>query len=633
MERFSLSSTKVGDTLLRIGNYASAKEQYLKVASAILGPTFQIPITADGGVLSPKYASLDDSKIADLMSCYTGIAQCERKAGKEEEENWTPWFPDNVNVSVQFAKARALAGKAFLALGNTGTAVHRRWTGHGLIPEFQEREEPEITHILSMDETRTLAQLRHPDPKLSHLGKVDSPSLQVMGSWMKLKVKKAGGPGRRMTFSSFIWEGHLYIAGGRRDSLGPFYRDIFSLDLNKLDGWRTLPEYPQPMSRTSAWLGWNLIPCPEHKKAYLFTGRPVVDFFDLTTKTWGSITTKFVRTEPADTQAGIKAWPYPGTQLTDSTQQIIREKLYVFGGTHANTNVGCNLFMVLDLKTKEWRRLSGTAMAPRDADVTVPGPRKTPNSWHEPAANKFCLIFGECDRMGASLKGELHGGECGHAFDDFWSWDIGARKWTRERMVGNVPCPRSEAACVYHPLLNKTIVWGGYNPDLPTDYVENGMTFSFSYYADTFIYDGSPRENEDSVRPRKWKQVLTKGFPTYRAQSHLLVDSQSGRTYLFGGFANNDYVPYRKTAITRAFGDLWELRIDLPGGHFEGVDVEDEARTAQLGPWQRCFTCGSAGPWRKCGGSCRGRAFFCDPECLKEGWKDHKSAHGCKKLE
>ncbi|KAF8804273.1 hypothetical protein BYT27DRAFT_6702741, partial [Phlegmacium glaucopus] len=75
-----------------------------------------------------------------------------------------------------------------------------------------------------------------------------------------------------------------------------------------------------------------------------------------------------------------------------------------------------------------------------------------------------------------------------------------------------------------------------------------------------------------------------------------------------------------------------ELRIDLPGGHFEGVNIKDEERTAQLGPWQRCFTCGSAGQWQKCGGSCRGRAFFCDIECLKEGWREHRTAHQCRKL-
>ena len=211
------------------------------------------------------------------------------------------------------------------------------------------------------------------------------------------------------------------------------------------------PEFPHPMSRTGAWLGWNILVHPTHKKAYLFTGRQSLDFFDLTTRKWGFVSTKFVHGGVADTRAGIStsAWPYPGSNLTDSTQQIVGEQLFVFGGTHGTTNVGCNLFMVLDLRTKEWRRLSGTVMAPKNAYNTCPGPRKTPNSWVDNTQKKFYLLGGECDRMGAVLKGELHGGDHGHAFDDFWSWDIASGKWTRERMVGNVPAPRSETACVF----------------------------------------------------------------------------------------------------------------------------------------------------------------------------------------
>lgn len=226
---------------------------------------------------------------------------------------------------------------------------------------------------------------------------------------------------------------------------------MFSVNLRKLDGWRLEPDFPHPMSRTSAWLGWNMVVSPVHKKAYLFTGRQAVDFFDLTTNQWGVVSTKFVHAGGTDIRAGIPtaAWPYPGSNLTDSTQQIVGEQLFVFGGTHGRTNIGCNLFMVLNLRTHEWRRLTGTVMAHKDADIACPGPRKTPNSWVDNTEKKFYLLGGECDRMGAVLKGELHGGDHGYAFDDFWSWDIASEKWTRQRMVGNVPAPRSETACVF----------------------------------------------------------------------------------------------------------------------------------------------------------------------------------------
>lgn len=148
--------------------------------------------------------------------------------------------------------------------------------------------------------------------------------------------------------------------------------------------------------------------------------------------------------------------------------------------------------------------------------------------------------------------------------------------------------------CQNHQL-KQALVFGGYSPTTPTSYEQTGQTFAFSYYADTFICDTS------STNPT-WKQVITRGFPTYRAQGKLFVDSATGKTYMFGGYTNGDFVPSRKQTISRTFADLWQLRIDEPGGFFEEVDLDEESRTARLGPWQRCFTCGGTGQWKRCGG-------------------------------
>jgi hypothetical protein len=188
--------------------------------------------------------------------------------------------------------------------------------------------------------------------------------------------------------------------------------------------------------------------------------------------------------------------------------------------------------------------------------------------------------------------------------------------------------------------LDRTIIFSGYHPDLTT--IIQDTMYSFTYFADTFIFDPSTFA---------WKQILTRGFPTYRAESQIVSDPTTGRTFLFGGFANCDYVTDKKHLITRTFADLWELKIDMPGGGFESVDLEEEKRTARAGPWQRCFACGSAGRWKKCGGefpvsgckwpmltphcdplgTCKGRVFFCDPQCLQEGWREHKTTHNCRK--
>jgi hypothetical protein len=137
------------------------------------------------------------------------------------------------------------------------------------------------------------------------------------------------------------------------------------------------------------------------------------------------------------------------------------------------------------------------------------------------------------------------------------------------------------------------VVFGGYSPSVDTYYPEARKNFTFSYYADTFLFD---------VSTSKWKQVVTRGFPTYRSQAQLFADPTTGKTFLFGGYTNTDYVASRKNTISHTFGDLWQLCIDEPGGFFEGVDYEEEARTANVGPWQRCFTCGRTGQYQKCGG-------------------------------
>jgi hypothetical protein len=167
--------------------------------------------------------------------------------------------------------------------------------------------------------------------------------------------------------------------------------------------------------------------------------------------------------------------------------------------------------------------------------------------------------------------------------------------------------------CAQNAKLDKVFVFGGYNPSIPTFYLPKNQQFGFSYYADTFMYSPSDPESppidtpstepsQKDIKAPKWKQVLTRGFPTYRCQARLLADSATGKTYLFGGYTNTDLVPSRKDYISRSFGDVWQLRVDEPGGYFDGVNLEEEARTAKIGPWQRCFTCGDTGPWKKCGG-------------------------------
>jgi hypothetical protein len=184
-----------------------------------------------------------------------------------------------------------------------------------------------------------------------------------------------------------------------------------------------------------------------HKdKAYLFTGRVRVDYFDLTTHKWGAISTRFKK-ESSSGKTAKERWLYPGSNLTDYTMQMISGRMYVFGGTHSKAAIGCNLLVVLDIETCEWTHLSGT-VEPKQ-DYSCPGPRKWPTSWVNKAQDTIYILHGMADRPAAKYMKEANAATDGHACEDFWSWNISNGKWKRERINGNPPCPRAEQAYTY----------------------------------------------------------------------------------------------------------------------------------------------------------------------------------------
>lgn len=185
-----------------------------------------------------------------------------------------------------------------------------------------------------------------------------------------------------------------------------------------------------------------------------------------------------------------------------------------------------------------------------------------------------------------------------------------------------------------NPKLDQVFLFGGYHPYLPT-IVKNEM-FNFTFFADTFIFGSLDPSKPPTAQEPTWRHVITRGFPTPRCQSQVIIDPDTGKVFMFGGFTNLQFVPYsKKVDMGKSFGDIWQLRVDIDGGLFDTVDHKNEARTAKLGPRMRCFTCGEISiEWKKCGGqfsfalsecralivtagTCEGKAFFCGSECLK----------------
>ncbi|KAJ6453727.1 hypothetical protein C8R45DRAFT_1056862 [Mycena sanguinolenta] len=595
-----------GDKLFNEGKFEAAEKEYLEIATGMVESSFRLPMTSgdpSGGVICDLYVGLDLWKITNLMGCCVGMAKCLRRKNELEmalawcdEVNalyryWHDWTPDLPELILVKSTALCIASEIFATLGNSGTATTRRWNAHKTMKNLpRHHQTTALQSVLNPSLRNKMLGLRHPDPQAPQTtGRVSG--LQVRGSWSRLNVAKLGGvTDGREAFACFVWN-----------------------------------NYPISLRASGVFIGWTMV--VRNDAALLFTGRPTIDVFDLNTETWSTLNTTYSATS-TDIDAGIvDGWPWPGKVLSDSTMVFSKttDKLYVFGGEHGRSIMGCNLFMELDLTTRTWRRLGGFVRAPQVADNSCPSPRKRAAGWASPDGQRIHLLFGHFDREARS-QGELH--SAGEAFghEDFWSWSVKDEQWRRERISGNPPCSRTELAYAYNEKLQRAIVFGGYHPTLPTHVVVRGKEFQFnySYFADTFLYDVSPSAGnrpEPTWAAPKWQQVLTPGFPTYRCQAQLAIDSNTGKTYMFGGWTNNH------------FGDVWELRVDLPSGNFEEVDEEEEIRIAKAGPWQRCFACASAGPWKKCGGTCNGRAFFCGPACLREGWSEHKRMHKCRKAQ
>ncbi|KAH9939536.1 hypothetical protein B0H21DRAFT_756421 [Amylocystis lapponica] len=550
-----------------------------------------------------------------LMACCNGMARCMANAQRVDEAldwleevnildkhvrlstrpallDWVDNHPEPARLDFVVQRITGLchAADIFLNLGNTASAVYRRVTADEIILWYYQSTSLDtrpLRDILSVRAAKELLKYRNPDPDTLARTKLSQPSLQVRGSWQKIKVPKAASISHRTGVASFIHKSRLYVAGGHKSGSFEQLRDLWCMDLQKLDGWCQLASYPA--ARGNAVLGWHMV--VHEDKAYLFCGQPTLDYFDLVTERWGELRTVLVGADGKRTP-----WPYARYQATDYTMQLVRGQLYVFAGAVKECMLGCNLLMVLDLQTRTWTWLAGSLGEPK-ADYTCPGPRMSLASWVDARQDRVYVLYGMADRLAAMIHHQPHSSQDSHTQDDCWSWGIRERAWRRERMVGNAPCPRAEFPCAYNASLNATVLFGGYNPNVPTD-SDNPATaagFSFSYYADTFMLD-------HAVPTPTWKHVIAHGFPTYRAGAHLLADPDTGRMFLFGGYTNTMFVPSGRHEMTRSFGDLWQLRLDVPGGFFEEVDWADEERTALVGPWQKCFACGSTGPWKKCGG-------------------------------
>ncbi|KIO27407.1 hypothetical protein M407DRAFT_232827 [Tulasnella calospora MUT 4182] len=533
----------------------------------------------------------------DLIACANNIAQSHIK--EESHSEVVVYQYDELNVL--YLKMMIRWENVFSKLGNTSAAyaaIHEAVNHRASVFRNSDFMKADILGLAAK-----YVDIRHPDPRNIEAIRLVSSDLQIRGAWKKLRVESTSTTPwtARIGPSTAVYNGSFYVFGGEHYNTSVL-TDGWVFNLREMNGWRPVagpptggpPIYHQPL-------------IVHEGRGYLFQGQSNIRVFDFNTETWEELATKLRNGDP---------WRkfIPKNYLIAFAAHLYKDRIYVFGGREEWGEYGRNVMMSLDLKTLLWDVWSGTPDV--KGDVTVPGPRAYACSWI--ADDKFYVSLG-------SAKRKDQGPNADYTYLDIWSFDLVSHKWTDEKFSGNGPCYRTQSAYTFNGAWGKAVVFGGYNARMLISDAEAGAMKMGTYFADTFAW---------CPRNKRWSQVITKGFPTYRSCAEMFTDPSTGKTYLFGGLMSTGYAPSQKPTQFKLFSDIWELVIDTPGSGFKESDFESaDPRFSKLGPWVRCYHCGSVGRWLTCTGTCRQTpqaASFCGKECQKLAWPQHKTS--CRKV-
>lgn len=301
------------------------------------------------------------------------------------------------------------------------------------------------------------------------------------------------------------------MVGGMHGSQERF-NDCWALNLRDAQAaWRQLPDPPLAARCLNICNGTLEI---YRGKAYVVQLEQTIRILDLASETWSIAPSRMRDGTP---------WSrvFPQLALTKHASGVYGDKLYVFGGTDAGMSLGRNVLMSMDFKTLQWEILSGTIEV--KPDPTMPGPRGECASWMTPEGKLYVAFGGACRPSAYSAGDEQHGSIDEYYYRDMWSYSIADRTWTREKLLGNPPSHRSLPAATFNPVWNHAVLFGGCFFPLPFVDDETGKELRDASFADTFVWSGESG---------RWKQVVTRSFPTYRAGGTMVVDRDTGRTFI-----------------------------------------------------------------------------------------------------
>lgn len=277
-------------------------------------------------------------------------------------------------------------------------------------------------------------------------------------------------------------------------------------DLKERKEWVRLPDIPL---HCMIYVRYCQSPVVYERVVIFFCGFKELVLFDLDEEKWVYTPTTF-----------RGKWPYED-HLQNASVDMYMFHLFVFGGqVHGGANN--SVLMVLDMRTLEWRLLGkgdGNNFEEK-YNVNWPGSRGSAAYWMDFHRQRFCIMYGSL------MENRLMRG----APDDLWSYSILEKKWTRERIRGNFPPPRFFTSAVYHRGLKSVLMHGGLGSTCCVVHSPQPMReeerFKYTLNGDAYIMD---------TQTGIWRQIVTRGFPTWRSQGHLLVDNDTGKIYLFGG--------------------------------------------------------------------------------------------------
>ncbi|KIJ48111.1 hypothetical protein M422DRAFT_28575 [Sphaerobolus stellatus SS14] len=417
---------------------------------------------------------------------------------------------------------------------------------------------------LSLLPLSQLASPRHPDRDLSLNLKVTRPDLQMDGSWKWIRLEKGGTSSSHSRFARFMYNDPTIG--------GPMYKDFYYLHLQKVDKSRCLPDYPAQTIRFDSRdkrTGWsNIVICICEVKAYLFTARRIVDYFDLKRKEWGVITTPYL-------SPGSCPFTYftPGRDM-----HIVDGNMYTFGGFSIDCLLGNNLLLKLDLQTKAWRRLSSTLQS--KPDPSCPAFLRAASSWVDHENRKIVFMGGEPDIKLTKSDAKSLRNHYMYVYSDLWSWHLDEKKWKRTHSRKSAGSPY-RMGWDYNPKLNRLIAFCGFSFNAPLQRSTRlkNIDHVCSYFPDTYIFDPAAFAS---------KHVFICAFPTYRPLAKMFSDPGTENIFIWTIYIQRNHS-----------NDICQLRLDMEGGFWNEMDLEEDLRTAKAGPWQRSFNCGASGDTKK----------------------------------